>query len=133
MGRYRVAYEKDGMNDDESPYSPELRIAMAFAGRILGNSISGRPYFNHSPDYATVVFSGTEYELTDTQRKIIKALHTAAKGGTPALSERFLLDEAGVARSKLRDQFQDHCEKLLGSLIVKGKRRDTWRLADSVS
>ena len=79
----------------------------------------------HSPDYASVIWRGQEYQFNKNQATCVRLLHEAWLKGTAYLSGHYLLGEIESA-SKMSDLFKRH--PAWGSLIVLGERRATYRL-----
>lgn len=72
------------------------------------------PTVLHSPDFASVNWFGTLYEFTTNQAACIKVLWEAWQAGTPTLSQREILEAAGVSSERLDKVFE---EKKQGKLI----------------
>jgi hypothetical protein len=82
--------------------------------------------FVASPDYRTVCFRGKEYSLTRNQSTIVRLLHEAYTGRTPAVGKELLLAAIQAETSRVRDSFRN--SPLWGSLIIPGKRRGAYQL-----
>jgi len=81
--------------------------------------------FKHSPDYASVIWRGQEYQFNEDQATCVRLLHEAWLEGTPYLSGHYLLTtiEGAVKMSGL---FRRH--PAWKRLILMGDRKATYRL-----
>jgi len=82
--------------------------------------------FTHSEDYRSVTLQGKPYTLTTSQAAIVQMLHEELQHGTPELGQAYILERLGTPNSRLRDTFKG--PELWGKLIVRGKKRGTYRL-----
>lgn len=82
----------------------------------------------HSLDFASVRWDGVELSFSPMQAAIVKLLWEAAANGTPELHASTLLVEADsrLQENRLDPLFFRH--PAWKSLIVRGKRRGTYRL-----
>jgi hypothetical protein len=82
----------------------------------------------HSPDFCSVLWNGVEHSFTPMQAAIVQMLWEALVNGTPDVHGSTLLAHA---ESKLQ---QDRIEPLFfrnpawKTMIVRGKKRGTYRL-----
>jgi hypothetical protein len=80
-----------------------------------------------SDDYASAHWFGRGFSFTPIQRPVVKALVRNWLNGTPDVSVEYLLAQADSQARRLRDLFRGH--DAFGSMIVRGDRRDTFRIA----
>lgn len=81
---------------------------------------------NHSLDFRSVHWYGTDHSFTATQAAIVKELWEAWENGTPDIGQAALLEKVGSESNRLVDVFKDH--KTYKQLICKGKTKGTCRL-----
>jgi hypothetical protein len=88
----------------------------------------GPGFFRHAEDYSWISWRGKRYELTWNQSVIIKKLHKQYLTGARDVHENELLKEIGRPISRVRDSFRSANQELLGTLIIRGARRGTFRI-----
>jgi hypothetical protein len=87
---------------------------------------TGLDAMRHSPDFRAVKWGEIDFVFTQTQAPVVKALWEAMKNSTPELGQAWLLEAAGSEGRRLKDIFRRH--PAFGTLIIKGTRKDTFRL-----
>ena len=91
--------------------------------------------FRQSDDYRTIRLDGIKYYPTAKQAEIIKLLHKNHLNDTSDISQHTIItylegDEKETSYTRLRDFFNadDHSKKIYKVFIIKGERKDTYRL-----
>lgn len=82
----------------------------------------------HSIDFISVVWNGVEYTFSPMQAAIVRILWEALANGTPELHASTLLAEveSSLQKNRLDPLFFRH--PAWKTMIVRGKRRGTYRL-----
>lgn len=130
LGRRRAALPED--------YREAIRAGDAVLVR-LNARLNGEPerpaddrapgeQCDHSPDFRSVRWCGTDYTFTATQAAIVKLLWEAREHNTPDVGVQYLLEAVDSMTSRLPDIFRNN--KAWGKLIVNGETKGTKRLAD---
>jgi len=101
-------------------------------GRVEGakdrkEAASDSPEIVFSPDYRIVTLMGKDFHLTEAQAEIVKILDEAHRTGVKELSQEYILVEAGLGSTRLRDVFRSRKE-VWQALLVRGSGRDMYRL-----
>ena len=116
--------KREPLAQDASPTAPPKNGG---AAPILGEFSDERnDDFGFTEDYRSVQFRGETYSLTSRQATLVKLLHKAALSSYPSVSKDRLLSAVESETSEVRNIFRN-CP-LWGTLIVKGDRRDVYRL-----
>jgi hypothetical protein len=86
------------------------------------------PGAKHSLDFCTVVWNGVEHSFSPLQAAIVRVLWNALVNDTPDVHAATLLEEAdsNLKESRLDPLFFRH--PAWKTMIVRGKRRGTYRL-----
>jgi hypothetical protein len=106
------------------------------AGGDIGGAPPGPPAHRHSPDFHSVRLADGKYYdgFTKDQAACVGVLWNAWEQGTPEMSERRVLEDAGCQTDRLAWVFRRKVNKknvphpAWGELIVSGKARGTVRL-----
>jgi hypothetical protein len=80
----------------------------------------------HSDNYRSVNYKGKEYALSPFQAAALQFLHERYISGLPNVSQHEILEEIGSKSKHLKDLFKG--SPLWKNLIIKGQRKDTFRL-----
>ena len=91
-----------------------------------GDELVTRIVADHSADFRSVRWYGSEYSFTTKQACCVEHLWNAWEKGTPELSQAFLLESAGSDGQRLSDIFRR--SPAWGKMIVPGKSKGTYRL-----
>jgi hypothetical protein len=88
----------------------------------------GKKMFSHSEDFRSWQVNDDYFVLTTRQTQVAEVLFEAYENKTPELSSEYILDRIGSESDSatLRDIFRN--SKAWNNLIVKGSRRDMYRL-----
>lgn len=81
---------------------------------------------SHGPDFASVLWHGTNYYFTASQSKVVELLWQARKRRSPALRQEYILETIGSDCSRLCDLFKEH--PAWNVMIVAGPVRGTFQL-----
>jgi hypothetical protein len=84
------------------------------------------PEWRHSEDFRTVYCQGLEHHLTLNQARVVERLWLAYENKTPEVHQSTLLEKLEIYSRRVRDVFKN--STALGTLIVKGEKRGTFRL-----
>lgn len=96
----------------------------------------GNEEFRFSPDYASVHYRGTGLTFGPKSQQIVEYLHKQHLNKTPEVHEQTILGDLNLAKNQsvtrhLKEFFKESdgsYNPAFGTLIVKGKRRGTFRL-----
>ena len=83
--------------------------------------------FQHSPDYATVIWRGREIHLTPMQSHVVRLLHEEFQQGRNDLRDAYVIETIEANVRTLHDLFKRSCG-VWDKLIIKGERQGTHRL-----
>ncbi len=85
----------------------------------------------HSPDFASIYWSGSQYRFTPKQRPIVAMLWQAMENGTHYVGSAALLEVAEIENGKLSDVFRGNLawKSLIMPGLLCGGPAGTYRLA----
>ena len=83
--------------------------------------------FEHSPDYATVIWRGREFHFSPMQSHAVRLLHEEFQAGRNNLRDANVIEDIEAKVRTLHDLFKRPCG-VWGKLIIKGERQGTHRL-----
>ncbi|MGV7225248.1 MAG: hypothetical protein ACQ9MH_27505 [Nitrospinales bacterium] len=81
---------------------------------------------NHSLDFRSVHWYGTDHSFTAMQAAIVKELWNACENGTPDIGQSALLEKVDSQSKRLVDVFKSH--KTYKQLIGEGKTKGSYQL-----
>jgi hypothetical protein len=105
--------------------------ALKHARNWIAEQARRQVLFSHSPKFNSIKYRGKRYELTTQQSQIVEMLNLARGSGFPEVRWERIRERLGTPEnedSRLRDSFKTSNLELIGTLIVPGKRRGTYRL-----
>ena len=83
--------------------------------------------FEHSPDYATVIWRGREFHFSPMQSHAVRLLHEEFQEGRNNLRDAYVIETIEAKVRTLHDLFKRSCG-VWDKLIIKGERQGTHRL-----
>jgi hypothetical protein len=113
----------------EQPKTPrEANLQVDLMESYLKQIEQGQPENRavHSPDFRSVVWFGTSYQLTENQAVCVGQLWEAWEQGTPEVGDTTLLDVADISGKRLNVVFREH--PAWNTMIVPGNTKGTHRL-----
>jgi CheY-like chemotaxis protein len=127
----KAFFDKLGGNADDlraklTKFLPDLRVRTPTFARTGSG-------FDQRDEYRSVNWCGQHFDFTPGQAAVVKLLHERLRAGHPDMPQGLIFEtlrESGLNSDndskRLRDLFRKH--SAWGTLIVKGQRRDTFRL-----
>ena len=95
---------------------------------VTGSPPSSEPQeFDHSPDYATVIWRGREFHFSPMQSHAVRLLHKEFQEGRNDLRDAYVIETIEAKVRTLHDLFKRSCG-VWDKLIIKGERQGTHRL-----
>ena len=110
-----------------APHSLLASVASGLVPTEAPTPADGKPELpRHSPDFRTFDWRGEVLKFTPTQARVAEILCKAFENRTPDVGLDYLLENSESEARRLRDVFKG--TKALGTLIVPGQRRGTYRI-----
>ena len=128
-----------GTEMPEAPAGVQERLdcAVETLGSASETDEAKPPDVAHSEDFTSLKWGSVLYEFSPAQADVVKILYEHWERGAPTVSENYLIAELSDedrqhARKteRIRDLFRDHKVWKKPRLIINGKPRGTYRLAD---
>lgn len=128
----RIHSENMSQSDQNAPKAIGNRalVAIPHSGVQSDHPKNARPEslpeLKHSEDFRTISYQGHEYHLTLNQARVTERLLIAHQNKTPEVHQATLLEKLEIYSKRVRDVFKN--SPALGTLIVKGEKKGTFRL-----
>jgi hypothetical protein len=107
-------------------FDPSKRAARLTPSQPRPQSDSRSSDARHSVDFRCVCLGCKEYTFSPTQARCVEIMWKASENGTPEMGQQAILEAAESRSTRLREVFKN--SSAWGTLIVRGKKRGTYRL-----
>jgi hypothetical protein len=97
----------------------ESELSLVPAGGHPATESVARQAEQHSPDFRSVHWRGTDYTFATVQAECVKVMWEAWEAGTPAMAQATILTRADSDSERLSDVFSKGKHPAWGTMIVK--------------